>query len=457
MSEQDNGQVPTLQRPTINDPEAWRAYWNTQGQPWRTEPEIDAERQEYLAERRAIIPDIEQGIYPFRDIKLCRADIEWLLATHDNGRGPVDVSDPGQQVRKGIDLRGANLRLVDLRSLPLACTYGGLDWDEWRQTTTVKQREIAAIHLEGANLRGVHLERARLRRAHLEGASLRMAHLEGAPLFQARLEGADLFKAHMEGANLREAHLEGREAPTDDTELMGQWKNQPAVWPAADVRLAFFDRVTSLDNITLGNEKYGFIALADVEWGGTNLSVVDWASVKMLGDERNARKRQTITGETKKRDEQIKEYQTAIRANRQLSNALKNQGLNDVALHFAYHALILERKLLWKQRDFGKWLFSMLLTLLAGYGYRPGRSVIWYLITIFGFALAYFAIGHVPFFPDAFVFSLTSFHGRGFFPGLGSENSLHNPLVILAAFEAVIGLLIEISFIATFTQRFFWR
>ncbi len=102
-------------------------------------------------------------------------------------------------------------------------------------------------------------------------------------------------------------------------------------------------------------------------------------------------------------------------------------------------------------------LFSWFLFLLAGYGYRPGRSVTAYLVFIFGFALAYFAFGHLPFLPDALVFSLTSFHGRGFFPGLGNENSLHNPVVVLAACEAVVGLLIEISFIATFTQRFFGK
>jgi hypothetical protein len=34
---------------------------------------------------------------------------------------------------------------------------------------------------------------------------------------------------------------------------------------------------------------------------------------------------------------------------------------------------------------------------------------------------------------------------------------LHNPLTILAAGEAVIGLVIEITLIATFTQRFFSR
>jgi hypothetical protein len=43
---------------------------------WRTEPEIDEERRRYLVERRAIRPDIEKGIYPFKDEKLDRADVE---------------------------------------------------------------------------------------------------------------------------------------------------------------------------------------------------------------------------------------------------------------------------------------------------------------------------------------------------------------------------------------------
>jgi len=34
---------------------------------------------------------------------------------------------------------------------------------------------------------------------------------------------------------------------------------------------------------------------------------------------------------------------------------------------------------------------------------------------------------------------------------------LNNPLTVIAAGEAIIGLLIEITFIATFTQRFFAR
>ena len=54
----------------------------------------------------------------------------------------------------------------------------------------------------------------------------------------------------------------------------------------------------------------------------------------------------------------------------------------------------------------------------------------------------------------ALIFSITSFHGRGFFPG---GVALDNPLTVVAAAEAIVGLVIEISFIATFTQRFFGR
>ncbi len=86
------------------------------------------------------------------------------------------------------------------------------------------------------------------------------------------------------------------------------------------------------------------------------------------------------------------------------------------------------------------------------------ESVLWYLAIILGFALMYYAFGHLLLWPpDAFVYSLTSFHGRGFFPGLEGKHSLHDPLIILAAFEAVVGLIIKISFIATFTQRFFGK
>ena len=198
--------------------------------------------------------------------------------------------------------------------------------------------------------------------------------------------------------------------------------------------------------------------MADVQWDGTNLAVVDWSQIDILGEEYEAHQKKRLYGDMKDQDERLNEYQIAVRANRQLAVALQIQGLNEEAARFAYRSQRLKRIVLGRQHKFGSYLFYGFLDLIAGYGYRPGRSVFWYLVIIGGFALAYHVLGHLSLWPpDAFVYSLTSFHGRGFFPGLENKPSLHNPLVMLAALEAVIGLFIEISFIATFTQRFFGK
>jgi len=425
MSEQDGKQgiaLKRLQRPNTDDPKTWKAYWKEQGQPWRREPEIDMLRQQFLAERRSIPADIEQGMYPFKGIKLSRADAEWLLATHENGRGPVDWSDERHRKRDGLDVRGADLQGEDLSELPLARMLGGLSQGTDWNTATAEQREAAAVHLEGADLRG--------------------SNLEGAVLNKAHLEGTDLSTVHLEGATLNYTYLEGKTMPIDSQKQVR--KNGPTVLYPADMREVFFDSTTHLELPTMGNRQFGFILLADVRWGGTNLAVIDWSLVNMLGDENKARQQH-----------KLRDYRRAVRANRQLAVALQAQGLNEIAARFAYRAQKLQRVVLRRQRKFGQYLFSCFLDLLAGYGYKPGRSVFWYFVMIFGFALAYFVFGHLPLLPDALVFSLTSFHGRGFFPGLGNGISLHHPLVVLAATEAVIGLFIEISFIATFTRRFF--
>ena len=49
---------------------------------------------------------------------------------------------------------------------------------------------------------------------------------------------------------------------------------------------------------------------------------------------------------------------------------------------------------------------------------------------------------------------MTAFHGRGFFAGTFSPA---DPQAGVAALEAFLGLLIEVTFIATLTQRLFRR
>jgi hypothetical protein len=408
MSKQDNEKVATLQRPTTDDPEAWKAYWEANGQPWRTEPEISTERQKFLKERLSVIPNRKQGIYPFKGIKLNRADVEWLIDIHEGGQIEHKLTERERE----LDFRGADLSYVDLQRLPLTLLQGGVRGDEWMSSTN-EEREAAATHLEGANLTGTDLTWARLRCGHLEGA--------------------DLTTAHLKEAVLRHAYMN-----------------------SAQFRLAFLSSSTRLDEILLGDKK-GYASFIDVNWNGVNLTAIQWSDMKMTSSEQKARQWNTNNGKKKNKATRISEYREALRENRQLATILQSQGLNEDASRFAYRAQRCQRIVLRYQKNFGQYLFSGFLDLLAGYGYRPGRSVLWYLVTIFAFALTYFALGQLPFFPDAFVFSLTSFHGRGFFPGLGSADSLHNPLVVIAAFEAVIGLVIEISFIATFTQRFFGK
>ncbi len=421
-SNQQNGkQASAEQRPADDELEAWKAYWKERGQPWRTEPEISPVRQAELQKRRATVPNLQEGIYPFRKMKLERADVEWLLATHEDGCGPIRWSDEIREERPGLDMRGADLRQADLRSLPLTRLRGGLTCEEtWR--TTEEQRMAAMVLLEKANLFRAQLEKANLGGAQLQGADLGWAQLQGAYLCLAQLQGANLGWAQLQGANLGFTQLQG-----------------------TNLRQAELNGV-NLEEATLSDEEYGSVQLADVKWNNNNLAVIDWTPVKRLGEEHKAH-----------HTKEIADYRAAVRANRQLAVVLRDQGLNEEADHFAYRAQLLQRVVWRKQRRILKYAFSWFLYLIAGYGYRPIRSVIWYLIIIFGFAIAYFTIGHLPPVPDALVFSLTSFHGRGFFPGLGNETSLHNPLVVLAAIEAVVGLFIEISFIATFTQRFFGK
>ncbi len=187
--------------PLTDDREEWRAYWQLKGLPWRTEPEISLDRQEYLTHCLSIVPDIEKGIYPFRDIKLNRADVEWLLTTHENGRGPIDWNDVSQRSRVGLDLRGANLCNTDLTRLPLARLRGSLGSNEWAGATD-EQRAKAAILMNGASMMVAELDGAHLRFASLEDTDLRYVSLERTHLRGASLKGADLRNSHMGATSL---------------------------------------------------------------------------------------------------------------------------------------------------------------------------------------------------------------------------------------------------------------
>ncbi len=410
MNKQDSKPLTVIQRPMTNDPTEWISYWQAIGQSWRTEPEIDTVRQNYLAQHRAIVPNITKGIYPFKDIKLSRADVEWLLATHENGYGPVDWTEGGLRQRQGLDLRAADLRNENLSKLPLTGMCGSLVWEEWLSSTP-EQREEAVTHFEDAGLSFAHLERAVLRGTHLEKAILYNAHLEG----------AYLYTAHLEGANLKRA---------------------------------FFDSSTQLGKVIFSNNKFGAASFADVQWNGVNLTEVNWELLKELGEEQKIGYQKQQDGIIRTAEEKLNDYHRAVRANRQLAAMLQSQGLNEEAARFSYRAQKLQRIVLRRQSRLGQYVFSLFLDLLTGYGYKPMRSFIAYLLVICLFMMIYHLLGPQLMWNEALVISMTAFHGRGFFPGTFSPG---DPLALVSAIEAFVGLIIEVTFIATLTQRLFGK
>lgn len=510
--------------------------------PWRTEPEIIPERKEQLVRRLKTATDVKQGIYPFKGMKLSRADIEWLLAQYTKNGESTTMLGEGEERQWGLDLRGADLRNIDLHGLPLKSLRGSLTREERDEvaeeqhvtaTVLLSGADLSEAHLEQAELCGVHLEKASLREAHLEKAHLSFAHLAMASLARAQMKEADLSEAHLEKADLSEAHLEKacierahleqaylnktrleqaimsnarlekaylseahlektilsethleesylsgaylQGADLSEAHLEGAYLNEAHLKESflykAHLERAFLYKAhlegarlskTPIEQVNLkkaleSGEQHIGPSLADAQWGDVNLAVVQWSQMAMLGDEYEARQ-ETRGGQKKEDETRLAEYEAAVRANRQLAVALRAQGLDEEAARFAYRAQLLQRSVFRRQGKSGAYMFSLCLDLLAGYGYKPGRSLIAYLIVVFIFMGLYLLNAHGIItrltWDEALVLSISSFHGRGFLP---QGIALGDPFARLAAAEAILGLLIEISFIATFTQRFFGR
>jgi hypothetical protein len=100
---QDQPSSPASPTPAHNAT-TWQAYWNGQGQPWRSEPLIDEERQHLLASYLQEGVKIEQGKYPFQGMHLSRADVEWLLEAEEEKRALESTDGShGRKPPHGLD------------------------------------------------------------------------------------------------------------------------------------------------------------------------------------------------------------------------------------------------------------------------------------------------------------------------------------------------------------------
>jgi hypothetical protein len=331
--------------------------------------------------------------------------------------------------------------------LPLTRLRGGLIWDEHPDLTPV-QRMMAAVSMQWADLSWAHLEGAILVHTHLQDTVLHHTHLTAANLYVAHLQDAQLKFAHLEGVNLGYGHVQG--AFFTEAHLEG-----------IDLSNAHLQEA-KLDDAYISDEKQVGPRLAEVHWGNTNLAVVKWSHVEMLGDEHEARQK-IRDGQVKDKETRQEEYEVAVRANRMLAITLQAQGLNEEAAHFAYRAQCLARGVRWFQmreqgvrfrqraQRLGTWLFSWFLNLVAGYGYKPLRCLLLYLLALVGFTLAHYIVGAVagPHLTilNALAVSVQSLHGRIFSFQSGDPQTLLNTI------EAFVGLFIEAIIVAVITQR----
>ena len=311
--------------------------------------------------------------------------------------------------------------------------------------------DLEGVDLEGADLRGVDLEGANLRRANLRGANLRGANLRKADLVDANLCEADVTKADLQGANLFKADF--RKANFYKADLQGA-SFVRAKLAGANLSHAVFGMRTDLGEAKLGDQDLGLVSVADTIWNDVILASIDWSGL--------FRKHWWLPLSGGKLGDDRRDPRTSARAHRQLALALRSQGLNAEASELDYRAHIRASRDLWSKKRYLAALFSWLACAVFGYGYRLGRCFALYAGVVLLFSIIYHLVPYgynvrhtslcLPWWPQAVILSFNSFHGRGFLPSDVTESVAQGAW---AASEAVIGLLIEVTLIATFTQRVF--
>jgi hypothetical protein len=391
-----------------------------------TQPDDREPTPERQAELRAVYEqNVAQGKPPYAGAVIgSRGELAWILRERrwQPFGGSLDVAT----LSVAPDLRLTALR-GDLREVVLS-------WANLRNAV-----------LDGTNLAG-----ASLRRADLRGAFLYFANLSGADLGIADLRGVLVYYTDWRGADLEASDLSG-------ALLTGDFSGVTFKRARVDAATVFGGEPGE-DSVRIRMDAN--IQLIDVSWNGAILARINWEDEvpRLGGDEAAIEKAATRT-------ERVAACLNAARAYRELAKTLEAEGVTAPALRYRRRQHQLERTALLHDGKLGQWLFSALLNVVSGYSDQPGRALACYVAVVSIFAAVYYSItnGFSGFLTshstplqwyEALVLSVSSFHGRGFFPAVPS---LGDPVAIVAAAEAIIGLFIELVFIATFTQRFFAR
>jgi hypothetical protein len=130
---------------------------------------------------------------------------------------------------------------------------------------------------------------------------------------------------------------------------------------------------------------------------------------------------------------------------------LRSQGLNEEAARFTYRGQLIQREVLRREKNWLAWLYSWILDLVAGYGYKPLRFFIAAITILVFFGIIYFILGllnptHLTIL-NAFVTSVQYFLTPDF------KNLFANVRGTFGAIEELFGIFIAAILIAIVTNR----
>lgn len=327
-------------------------------------------------------------------------------------------------------------------------------------------RFSAATFHDGATFAGATLQGADFYDARLEGVNFGGAHLGGIRLtgasfdYRASLEGAWLFVTMLEDGFLKRAPHLG-DVRWNGIQVTGvadwmlakgtglgedpdrRWPTSPATWIGSR-----FGTWVKRRAAWAGSTRFG-------KWAGQT-RIATWAERATVRTIRILRP--SVTGlsvKTETPKSGMADLAAAVRAYRQVSTLLAEQGLREVAREFDYRASQLARR----QRRMGIVRFLLwALDSSTGYGHRPARVLVTYAVTVLAFAVIYGFTGvtgrGLAGWIQAIPFSLIAFHGRGVI-NANMHFQPESPLLWIPALEASFGLLIEALAVAVIVRRLF--
>ncbi len=214
--------------------------------------------------------------------------------------------------------------------------------------------------LEGVNLKNAYLQKAnlygaKLEEAYLHGTHLSRTDLRDAKAFIANFQRADLGNSKLQGINLAGAYLQ-------ETYLVG------ANLRDANLANARFDDAdfyfATFDNSSLWSAKY-----------------ID----EVVINEREGDNEQNKIGKLRKYGESLQIY-------RNLKNYFRNQGIHELSGTYYYREKMVEKKI-YSITSKQRYLGSLFLDILCGYGEKPWRIITSSIAWVFFNSFMFFILG----------------------------------------------------------------